>query len=162
MSNLVILFKIKVIMYLKKQLSVIIIIFITLIVVSLFGCNKDKEQQEGDIPYVFVNFYLEPNTIDFIPANGWKYIDNEGYRGIVIYRINENTFNAYERTCPYDPQNDSARVEVDASGIILVDSCCMSKYNILDGFPIEGPSTLPLKQYFTEFDGNTLHVYNTP
>jgi len=70
------------------------------------------------------------------------------------------TFAAYERTCPFDPQEECAQVDVDNSGIIMIDSCCMSQYNILDGSPLGGPATIPLKQYATEFAGGTLHVFN--
>lgn len=144
----------------KNKISGALIIFVILL--FPMGC-KDKNDNPGtEIPNVYVNFYLQPDGIDFIPAQGWKYIDQEGYRGIIIYRLDQFTFNAYERTCPFDAQKDCARVEVTPSGILMVDSCCMSYYNILDGMPAGGPTSLPLKVYFTEFDGITLHVYNTP
>lgn len=126
------------------------------------GC-KDDGDQSYDIPNVYVNFYLQPDDIDFIPPSlGWKYYDEEGYRGIIIYRLDQITFHAFERACPFDAQKDCAQVEVDQSGLLLVDSCCMSYYNVLDGMPAGGPSALPLKQYNTEFNGGTLHVFNYP
>ena len=138
------------------------LVFVALSFFGLWSCNKDKNDNYKDIPNVYVNFYLQPDGIDFIPPNGWKTYDHEGHRGVFIYRIDQFTFNAYEMTCPYDADKESAKVQVDASGILLIDSCCMSTYNILDGMPAGGPSTLPLKQYFTEYAGGTLHVYNTP
>jgi hypothetical protein len=136
----------------------LLLLFSTFIVLT--GCKKNDEAYQGIIPNVHVDFYLQPDGIDYIPSGKYKYIDYEGYRGIVIYRIDLYTFNAYERTCPYDPQEECARVEVDQSGFILIDSCCMSRYNILDGSPLDGPATLPLKQYTADFVGGTLHVYN--
>jgi Rieske Fe-S protein len=62
--------------------------------------------------------------------------------------------------CPYDPENECARVEVDPTTYTLIDSCCMSRFNLIDGMPVDGPSTRPLLQYLTEFDGNYLQVYN--
>lgn len=138
-----------------------LLIFVILALI-IGACNKKDNNQNGNIPNVNVNFYLQPDGIDFIPITNWKYIDNEGYRGIIIYRIDQFTFNAYERTCPYDPQKECARVEVDKSGVLMVDSCCMSFYSILDGMPAGGPSTLPLKQYFSEFNDGILHIYYSP
>lgn len=132
-----------------------------LLALLLMACSKNEvDPSQGIIPEVYVNFEIEPNGINFIMAGGWKSFDGEGYRGIIIYRVDQFTFNAYERACPYDPEKECAQVEIDASGLLLIDSCCMSKYNILDGSPIDGPTQYPLKQYFTEYNGNRLHIYS--
>ena len=148
-------------MYTQKY-KIAYLVFLGLIFLGFWSCSKDKNNNYVDIPDVYVNFYLQPDGIDFLPSNSWKIYEYEGYRGVLIYRIDQFTFNAYEMTCPYDAAQECARVQVDASGILLIDSCCMSTYNILDGMPVGGPSTLPLKQYFTEYNGIQLHVYNTP
>ena len=146
---------------LKKIFPIKIVILCVLSTLLIFSCKKDKNNA-GLIPDVHVDLYIQPDGIDFIEAGGWRYYNSYGYKGIIIYRVDQFTFNAYERTCSYDPQIDSAKVQVDKSGIILVDSVCMSKFNILDGNPIGGPATLPLKLYFTEYADGFLHVYNTP
>lgn len=137
-------------------------IVLALSFVFLIACKDNNENPGSEIPNVYVNFFIQPDGIDFIPATQWKYYNDEGYRGIIIYRLDQFTFYAYERTCPYDADKDCASVEVDNTGVLMVDSCCMSYYTMLDGMPAGGPTSLPLKQYFTEFDGVTLHVYNTP
>lgn len=137
-------------------------VFLILFFIFTGACNDNNDEYRNLIPNVPVDFYLQPDGIDFLPLGNWKVYKLEGYRGIIIYRVDQFTFHAYERTCPYDPQIDSAYVEVNNSGILMVDSVCMSLYSILDGSPAGGPSTLPLKQYFTEYDGNQLHVYNSP
>ena len=146
----------------KGKNRVVYLVLVMFLFFGLWSCNKDKNNNYQDIPNVYVNFYLQPDGIDFIPPNGWKIYDYEGYRGVLIYRIDQLTFNAYEMTCPFDAALECAKVQVDASGILLIDSCCMSTYNILDGMPAGGPTTLALKQYFTEYNGIQLHVYNTP
>lgn len=140
------------------------LIFVALILIGLGACSKDKNNNYQDIPNVYVNFTINPDGIDFIPTNSWKIYEAEGYRGVLIYRIDQVTFNAYEMTCPYDPLEEKARVQVDASGIILIDSTCMSSFNILDGMPVGGPSTIPLKQYFTQYPTSLggLQIYNNP
>jgi len=142
--------------------TVFIVSLLILFFIVPTACNDKNDNPGSEIPNVYVNFYLQPDGIDFIPATQWRYYNDEGYRGIIIYRVDQFNFNAYERTCPYDAQKDCARVEVDNSGILMVDSCCMSYYSILDGMPAGGPTTLPLKQYSTEYDGSTLLVYNAP
>ncbi|MCD4697119.1 MAG: hypothetical protein K8S16_12855 [Bacteroidales bacterium] len=150
---------------LYKNFYTLVLIAALAMLTFLSSCgNKEKEEStnQGLIPNVAVDLWLQPNTIDHLPAGSWRMEDNYGYRGIIIYRLDQATFMAYERTCPYDPTADNARVEVDPSTFTLIDSCCMSRYNIIDGMPIEGPSTSPLKQYFYEYDGNWLHVFNSP
>lgn len=143
----------------KNILSFQLIVLLVMLVVS--SCKKDNNNQgQNFIPNVPVNFYIQPNTIDFLPAGSWKEYANEGYRGVLIYRLDQLTFMAYEMACPYDPEKECARVEVDVTTFTLIDSCCMSRYNLIDGMPVGGPATMPLLQYFNEFDGNFLHVYN--
>ena len=78
--------------------------------------------------------------------------------GIIIYRYNIDEFRAYERMAPNEPHAcPNNRLYVDLP--YVVDSCLDYKYSILDGSLIEG-SGYPLTQYFTQFDGTALRVYN--
>jgi Rieske Fe-S protein len=83
-----------------------------------------------------------------------------GYRGITVYRASQYDFVAFERCCTYDVEVDSARVDVDPSGLSLSCPACGSQFLILDGSIITGPATRPLKQFYTQFDGDDLHIYN--
>lgn len=136
----------------STTLSLFILLFLT-----FSSCNKDENQEV--IPYVYVNFAMYPNTIDFIPDGQWAYVSG-GYKGIIIYRPQNDEFLAFERACPYDPLVEGARVEVESSGIIAVDSVCGSRFLLTDGSPIEGPAGISLKQYRTSYDGHILQVYN--
>ncbi len=142
-----------------RIISIVILLFAAFLLMP--SCGKDEKQQ-GIIPNVYVNFELYPNSINPIPVSTWIYVNDQGYRGIIVYRYDQNTFLAYERCCPYDPEKSCARVEADESSITAVDSCCMSRFLLTDGSPFDGPATLPLKQYQTYYDGNVLRVYNQP
>ena len=132
-----------------------------IVLMAIFSCKKENTDPNNSfIPNVPVNFFIQPNTIDYLPAGTWKEYPGEGYRGVLIYRIDLQNFIAYEMTCPYDPDKECARVEVDPTTYTLIDSCCMTRYNLIDGMPVQGPGTRPLLQYLTEFDGNYLQIYN--
>ncbi len=129
---------------------------------SLWSCKKDK--QVDPIPYSYINIVINPNSTQYINLNvvgGWEYLTAPSpSRGIIVYRLSQDEFKAYERTCPYDPLADGAQIEVELSGTTAVDSCCMSRFILMDGSPFSGPSTLSMKQYQTTYDGNNLHIFN--
>ena len=132
------------------------------LVTALFSCSKKNQNQQPNIPYVAVNFVINPNSTQYIELNhagGWVPVTG-GYRGIIIYRVSETEFMTYERACPYDPTADSAQVRVDASGIICHCPQCKSKYILTDGSVFNGPTQWPLKQYHTNYDGTNLYITN--
>jgi len=140
--------------------------FVSFILISGFflffnpGCSK--EEQSPDIPYVYVNFSLNPNSTEYINLNvinGWETVTG-GYQGILIFRSSQNEFMAFERACPYDPLVTGAQIRVEDSGITCYCPICHSKYIMTDGTPFEGPSHFSLKQYTTTYDGLLLYVYN--
>lgn len=122
------------------------------------ACRKDSGVSR--VPYVYVNEVIYPNGINFIPISGSIYIHNKGNRGIVVYRMEADVFFAYDRTCPYDPENLLAKVNIEPSGITVVDPVCGSKFLLTDGFPFKGPSKYPLLQYRTNYNGEQLYIFN--
>ena len=127
------------------------------VLMLLVSCDKEKEQDE--IPYVYVNFVIYPNTIDFIPEGGYVTLSG-GYKGLIIYRPFSDQFMVFERACPYDPLEDNARVNVEDNGVIAVDTVCGSRFLLTDCSPIEGPARRALKQYRSRYDGYSLQVSN--
>lgn len=133
------------------------LLFLLLSVFMFTSCGNEHERDQ--IPYVYVNFEIYPNTIDYIPIGGYAYVSG-GYKGIIIYHYLADEFKAYERACPYDPLEDNSRVFVDNSGLIAVDTVCGSQFLLTDGSPIKGPANIGLKQYRTRYDGYKLQVMN--
>jgi len=127
-----------------------------LLAILPFSCTKEGTSK---IPYVYVDYYLYPNTLDYIPQGGTIIYDG-GYRGIIIYRASESEFMVYERCCPYDPENANAYVEPEPGGLTVIDSVCMSGYILTDGSPYKGPSNVALRQYHYSYNGEVLHIYN--
>lgn len=129
-----------------------------------WGCGN---QNPGNIPNVPVDITLnifDPSFQDLQGVGGYAFIPG-GSRGIVVYRVSIDQFNAYERHCTYDADNPCGKVSLDESGVMLVDDDCNeegcgSKFNIIDGSVIQGPALYPLLQYNTYFDGVVLRIYN--
>ncbi len=141
----------------NKSCKYIIVLIITIII---FGsCKKDETEY---VPNVYVNFQIDPNSTMYLGLNqvgGWVYITG-GVKGIIIYKIDNQAFMAYDRACPHDPEITDAAVEVESSGLTMIDNYCGSRFIITDGSVVSGPSKYGLKQYKTFYDGNYLHVSN--
>lgn len=122
------------------------------------SCRNDKHP----VPYVHVDFLIDINSTfynELTSVGGWVYVTG-GYKGIVIYRLSMDQFLAYDRSCTYDPSNPCERVVMEPSGLALVDSCCGSRFLILDGSVISGPAKFGLRAYQTHFDGRFLRVFH--
>ena len=138
------------------------ILLLILMVLPSLNCSKPNPVDEL-IPYVYVNFTIDPTSIQYNNLNivgNYTYVTG-GYRGIILYHASPGEFKAYDRTSTYNyPNPYECRIMVDETGLIAVDTCSNSKYILLDGSPYEGPATLSLKQYRAQYDGYQLHVYN--
>jgi len=131
-------------------------------ILFLAGCKKDREQQQGG----YVNVSLYSNDPSFFPlqvVGGWAYYpanNSSGLKGLIIYRNATDQFSAFDRACPYHLQNACALLEVLNDNTSVIDSCCMSRFQIFDGQVLLGPATTPMIQYRTTFNGSVLHIFN--
>ena len=134
--------------------------FLIITLISIFFIKCDKNQ--SNIPNVYVNFtiYLDsPEHIDLAVVGNLVFI-NRGVNGIVIYRSGIDEFHAYDRTCTYNPDDNCAVTNDENSSVLVKCLCCGSKFSLSYGDVTEGPATIPLKEYNTNFNGTSLHVYN--
>lgn len=131
------------------------------LLLSLIFSSCERSNRSG-IPYVPVNLQLtvsNPEFSNLLAVGGWVQIGG-GSQGIIVYRFSPEEFRAYDRHCTFQIE-ENCRVTVDNSDINAVDTeCCDSKFLIIDGAPIDGPAAIGLQQYNTQFDGNTLLIYN--
>ena len=139
----------------------IFFVFPAITALIVLACNKDEED-ELRIPYVFVDFTIDPmfNNLNNV---GDVEVFTGGYRGVIIYRASLEEFIAFERTCTYDPEKVCSKLQIDPGSQILAhDTCCGSTFLLLDGIPTNGPATIPLLKYRTQYDpvNSLLRVYN--
>lgn len=147
---------------------------------ALQACESYPENPNR--PKTPFNFSIYPNTLQYQALNvtsGWIYLTSEvesTSRGIIVYRLSDNEFLAYDRLPPNEPnactdsQGNTTRMVIDFP--FVVDRCNNAYYNILNGqiiirepdmipnFPTTGTTVYPLIQYHTTYDGNKLTVYN--
>ena len=129
---------------------------------AIFAVSCNSKPENPNIPEINIDFTIYPNTLEYQELNtvgGWMCVTAPppSY-GIIIYRYNIDEFKAYERMAPNEPYacpNNRLYVELP----FVIDSCLNYKYSILDGSLFEGTG-YPLTQYFTQFDGQALRVYN--
>jgi hypothetical protein len=156
----------------RKFTRLILLLSVLLLLTKLTGCKNDHSDNPQQ-PYV--NITLDPNSTIYQGLNivsGWMYLgESDGVyppsRGIIVYRMTEDQFTALERTPVYKPDSccgpnntDCTKLVVDGYYPFVMDTCTNSKYLIIDGSPVSGPSSTPLVSYVAEYDGYLLHIHN--
>lgn len=136
-----------------------------LIILSLPFPACRKSSVNANFPAVnvskFVYMNLPPYNYLQIVGN-FMYIDDAGYKGLIVYHRSIDEWVAFDRGCTYDPTNADALLKVVTGGLTVEDSHCGSKYNLIDGSVISNPATTPMKQYRVDYDQSAqkLYIYN--
>ena len=107
----------------------------SLLTIFLTIISSCKEDPDDLIPYAHVDFVIDINSTfynELSAVGGWVYVTG-GYKGILIYRLSMEDFLAFERSCTYKPLDPCERITMESSGLSMIDSCCGSRFLILDG-----------------------------
>ena len=140
-------------MSIRKIESWIAVLFV------LVACEPDLS--DDPIPYIpFTEIIINLSFPEFASLRtdgGYKEI-NGGVRGIIIYRINATSYNAFERNCSFHPNDACATVNAHSSGLYLTDPCCGSTFNFSDGNPSGGVAWRPLRRYRIQVNNLTLSI----
>jgi nitrite reductase/ring-hydroxylating ferredoxin subunit len=128
-----------------------------------FQCKKENINEQLGIPYVNVSQYVflnDPNFIGLNAVGGFAFL-NGGSKGIIIYHRAFDEYVAFDRHCTWQTFNNCT-VSPDSSTLVIMNcGCCTSKYSLIDGSVINGPSINPLLQYNAQISSpGTLHIYN--
>lgn len=135
-----------------------ILLFMLLCLLALPACKS--EMPESPIPVVFVYEEINLNDIrlqNLQQPNGYIYLDDAGYRGIIVHSDGGGNYRAFDRACPYHPQDPCAQVSMHDSGFYMEDDCCGSTFD-LSGNPTGGPARNVLRRYSTFIDNNYLII----
>ncbi|MFN7259403.1 MAG: Rieske (2Fe-2S) protein [Cyclobacteriaceae bacterium] len=120
--------------------------------IVLFMAMFDNSYAQASFPPVTINLNY-PQYQRLRLDGGYQYVDDVGMRGVIIYRLDESTYIAYERLCSFE---DDAIVSVDGSGLFM--KGCQSTYDFSDGSPTGGPARNRLLKYRTSLEGNKLLI----
>lgn len=133
----------------------------------MFSCVK--EERNPNIPNVYINFVINPNSTQYQPLNtagGWMYLTSElPSRGIIVHRINLTDFVAFDRTPPNEPNRccdgkNCTRLIVGDNYPFAKDTCLGTTYSLLDGSIFQGPGRWPMIRYNAVYDGVQLRIFN--
>jgi Rieske Fe-S protein len=133
-----------------------------LFLLTVLFVNTLCSTEESPIPNVSVSVTIDPNTLAQLGVNSSMYYrGTAGIKGIIIYKESDGNYFAFERLCPYNP-DDNCAVEIDNSGISATCPCCNSQFALyIDGGAVlKGPAAYPLKQYQTSYSGGRLYISN--
>ena len=131
----------------------------------LTATNGCKDDYSSNIPYVYVDFNINPtNIIELNIPGGSFHFGNIGYGGLIVFRDltdSSNPFIAFDAACTYEISSTCRVVATDGSGLAKCE-CCGSEYILFggNGSPTKGPATEPLKQYRTYYTGGLISVRN--
>ncbi len=129
------------------------------VLLLLTACNSgpmDDPIPIASFPSIVVDINL-PSNIGLRTDGGFKE-EKGGVRGIIIYRVNAFSFNAFERNCSFHPNEACATVNIHSSGLYMTDPCCNSNFSFNDGSPTGGQAWQPLRRYRTQVSGTTLTI----
>lgn len=146
-----------------------LLLFVSLMLVLLTG-SCHKEEVNPNIPAVFINVTIDPNSTFYQELNtvgGWMYLTAEPpSRGLIVYRMGIDEFVAYDRFPPNNPdrccndQGNCTRLLVDEYFPFVQDTCTNTAYQILNGSIFEGEGKYPLIAYHTVYNGQLLRIFN--
>jgi nitrite reductase/ring-hydroxylating ferredoxin subunit len=125
-----------------------------------------RDDDEGDrVPRIQTEITLNLNLPEYnilLNPGGWLYLTG-GSRGIIVYRVNNDEFAAFDRHCTFNVP-EACRVFVDEnSGLTASDTlCCESIFEIITGNVVQGPAQFQLQPFQTQFNQNSdvLRIFN--
>ena len=153
---------------------------LALVPVLFYGCRQIPENPNA--PHAYINFTISLSDMNYQElqfVGNYKELTSDpesSSRGIIVYRMSQDEFLAYDRLPPNypnactDSHGNTTRLVVDFP--FVIDHCNNAYYNILNGEIIIDEEhdmvpnfvgdeyIFPLIQYHTTYDGSRLTIYN--
>lgn len=134
------------------------IIIIVVALFTLLSCGKDNGSR---IPDVYVRYNITKQEFDIKKdANNILLVNGHGVAGLIICKISENNYIAFDRCSTVDPEKKCAIVP--QSAFTAKDPCSEAIFSLIDGSPQKAPATRSLKQYnvnATQFEIMVTNMY---
>lgn len=127
----------------------------------VLSCRATRRNPVPSVPVdILINISL-PEYIDLQNVGSYAFV-NGGSKGIIVYRVSQEQFIAFDRHSPADASFNCPMplTPREDNFLELSDSCSTARFSLLDGSAIEG-SDVGLRQYMTYFDGSSkVRIYN--
>jgi Rieske Fe-S protein len=137
----------------KINIFLILIVLLT----TVITCKSDTVDIIPNQPF---RLTLSPNEVLSIGIGTAITKETGGVRGLIIYRLSDTEFQAYDRLCTNYPA-DTATVVLDKATLIATCPRCKSTFQINVYAQVnKGPAKYALKQYQTSFTGGRLEISN--
>lgn len=136
--------------------------FLIPVLILLIFVHCDENETPFPNVSVYANLSLDTQLGNVLAGN-YVEVDGYGVGGLIIYRIDNNEFLAFDRACTYEALSSCVLTDDDS---MFECPCCGSKFWMVNsediaGTVYQGPANYPLKQYRCSFDGtNTVMVRN--
>lgn len=136
-----------------RQYSMKVFFGLGILMCILSTCSPDLSD-EGIAIATFGDMRVRPSLPSYSGLNtkGYVYLP-EGIRGIILVKLSDTQYRAYERNCTFRPQEPSSTVEVHSSNLYIVDPVCGSQFRLSDGEPMSAPASRRLRRYSATYDG---------
>ena len=141
-----------------------ILCFAWLVLTACDNNGSEIEQDTMPLPSPF-NFFinLDLPAAQSLQFENHLYLPDYGLRGLVVVKL-ENGYVTYDRICPVSPDDECSQVNFINAGTTnsyLQCKCGEAFYRARDGFPTNSPEPRKLREYYTEYSGNTLYIEST-
>jgi nitrite reductase/ring-hydroxylating ferredoxin subunit len=139
-----------------NRAKLIKIFVIPLVFAIINGCDENDQW----IPNVRVQKSLHLSTdlatLGLLQAGTFE----GGVNGLIVFRLADREFNAFDRTCPFQPAENCA-VNFNEMMLSAECPCCGSQFELFESGAVQkGPARRPLKQYRAVVTGDILHISN--
>ncbi|NJM14750.1 MAG: hypothetical protein HC896_04680 [Bacteroidales bacterium] len=148
------------------------------LILFFFACKDDYD----NVPVVPVDIRinlslmqnLQPGQIATIRSNGKdgglvvfnknlsvNINDRVWGNGLYLYRVSFETYEAYDRTCTYQPVERYCATSYSQDSVLAICPCCKSTYYIENGgLRFTGPAPFDLRPLKARVDYGVLHITN--
>lgn len=136
-------------------------VMVVVLLLMSMGCGKEH----SGLPNLTLRIPvpLESARYNMLETGGlgaYAIIPEEGLGGIIIVNANGwSDFRAFDLLSTVDPDKGCI-VQVDDSGLNLVDPCSGAKFFLVNGQPSGKPAKVALKEYYVSRQGRVLYITN--
>lgn len=135
--------------------------FLFLLSIFFLNTNCSKDEQHP-IPNVSFSVEVPSTLLVQMGVNTSMFYtgsDPAGIKGVIIFKKGDNEYEAYERLCPYYP-NETCALDIN-NGITATCPCCKSEFSLVFGGSVmEGVAKYPMKVYQTSLVNGRLFIMN--